>query len=64
MNPIGIDENDMVLEGHGRLIALKELGETEADCIQITHLTTEEKKGLHNRTQQDHLEFRLRGQHT
>lgn len=52
-DPIGIDENDMVLEGHGRLIALKELGETEADCIQITHLTTEEKKAYiiaHNKT--------------
>lgn len=43
-DPIGIDENNMILEGHGRLQALKELGYTEVPCVRIDSLTEEEKK--------------------
>lgn len=43
-DPIAIDENNMIIEGHGRYIALKELGYEEVDCIRLTHLNEKEKK--------------------
>ena len=51
-DPIAIDENNMIIEGHGRLIALKELGKSEVDCIRLLHLTEEQKKSyilIHNK---------------
>ena len=51
-DPIAIDENNMIIEGHGRLIALKELGEKQVDCIRLSHLTEEQKKSyilIHNK---------------
>lgn len=44
IDPIAIDENNMILEGHGRYLALKELGMTEVPVIRIKHLSAEEKK--------------------
>lgn len=41
---IAIDENNTIIEGHGRLYALQELGETEVDCIRLSHLDEEQKK--------------------
>lgn len=43
-DPIAIDENNMIIEGHGRYIALKELGYTDVPCIRLTHLNDKQKK--------------------
>jgi DNA modification methylase len=43
-DPIGIDEHNMVIEGHGRLLAVKELGFEEVDCICLSHLSEKDKK--------------------
>lgn len=43
-DPIAIDENNVIIEGHGRLLALKQLGYTDAQVIRLTHLTDEQKR--------------------
>lgn len=43
-DPIAIDENNMIIEGHGRYEALKELGYKQVECIRLTHLSEQEKK--------------------
>lgn len=43
-DPISIDENNVILEGHGRFMALKQLGEKEAKVIKIKHLNELQKK--------------------
>lgn len=43
-DPIAIDENNTIIEGHGRLYALQELGETDVDCIRLSHLSEEQKR--------------------
>lgn len=50
-DPIGIWKNEIV-EGHGRLIACKELGYTEVPIIRLDHMTDEERKAyglVHNK---------------
>lgn len=42
-DPIGVWKNEIV-EGHGRLIACKELGLKEIPIIRLDHLTDEERK--------------------
>ena len=42
-DPIGIWKDEIV-EGHGRLLACKELGYTEIPVIRLDHLTDEERK--------------------
>ena len=42
-DPIGIWKDEIV-EGHGRLIACKELGKQEVPIIRLDHLTDEERK--------------------
>lgn len=37
-DPIAIDENNVVIEGNGRLMAIKDLGFKEVDCIRIEGL--------------------------
>lgn len=51
-DPIAIDENNMIIEGHGRYIALKELGYKEVDCIRLEDLSEEQKRAymlVHNK---------------
>jgi len=50
-DPIAIDEDGMVIEGHGRLLALQSLGATEATVIRLVGLTEEQKRAyilVHN----------------
>ena len=50
-DPIAVDENNMIIEGHGRLLALQEMGWKEVDCIRLEGLTEEQKKAyihIHN----------------
>lgn len=53
-DPIGIwSDKNIIVEGHGRLLALKKLGFTEAPCIRLDHLTDEQRKAYalaHNKT--------------
>ena len=43
-DPIAVDENNMIIEGHGRFMALQQMGETEVDCIRLEGLTDEQKR--------------------
>lgn len=53
-DPIGIwSDHNVIVEGHGRLMAAKALGMTEVPCIRLDHMTDAERKayGLaHNKT--------------
>lgn len=53
-DPIGIwGDKNIIVEGHGRLMALKELGHTQAPCIRLDHLTDEQRRAYalaHNKT--------------
>lgn len=51
-DPIAIDEDNVIIEGHGRYIALQQLGYKEVDCIRIENLTEEQKRAyilVHNK---------------
>ncbi|MGN0533018.1 MAG: DUF4417 domain-containing protein [Eubacterium sp.] len=51
-DPIAVDENNVIIEGHGRLLALKQMGVKDVDCIRLSHLTDEQKKAytlVHNK---------------
>ena len=43
-DPIAIGKDNLIVEGHGRLIACKELNITEVPIIRLDHLTDEERK--------------------
>lgn len=50
-DPIAVDENGVIIEGHGRFMALQQLGYTEAEVIRLTGLTEEQKRAyilVHN----------------
>lgn len=53
-DPVAIwGDKNIIVEGHGRLMALKELGRTDVDCIRLDHLTDDERKAYtlaHNQT--------------
>ena len=53
-DPIGIwGDNCLIVEGHGRLIALKQMGETEVPTIRLDHMTDEQRRAYtlaHNKT--------------
>lgn len=51
-DPIAIDENNRIIEGHGRYIALQELDYDEVECIRLEGLTEEQKNAytlVHNK---------------
>ena len=51
-DPIAIDKNNVIIEGHGRLLALKELGYKKVEVIKLGHLTDEQRKAytlIHNK---------------
>lgn len=53
-DPIGIwGEERLIVEGHGRLLALQQMGETEAPTIRLDHMTDEQRRAytlVHNKT--------------
>lgn len=53
-DPIGIwGEQNIIVEGHGRLLAAKKLGMKEVPCIRLDHLTDEQRRAYalaHNKT--------------
>ena len=51
-DPIAIDENNTIIEGHGRFLALKRLGYNIIPVIKLGHLTDEQKREyilIHNK---------------
>ena len=51
-DPIAIDGEGVIIEGHGRWMALKALGYTEVEVIRLGHLTEEQRKAytlVHNK---------------
>lgn len=51
-DPIAVDEDNVIIEGHGRFMALQQLGRAEAEVIRLTGLTEEQKRAyilVHNK---------------
>ena len=44
LDPIEVDEDNVILSGHTRLKALKKLGYKQTECIRYTGLTDEQKR--------------------
>ena len=62
-DPIGIwGKDNLIVEGHGRLEALKQLGYDEVPCIRLDHLTDEERRAYtlaHNKVAESDWDFDL-----
>lgn len=43
-DPIAIDENNVIIEGHGRYLALKALGYDQVPVIRLKHLSDDQKR--------------------
>lgn len=43
-DPIAIDKDNIIVEGHGRYIAVKEMGFEEIDVIRLDHLTEAQRR--------------------
>ena len=43
-NPVLIDDDNMIIAGHGRIQAAMRLGLAEVPCIRLSHLTENQKK--------------------
>lgn len=55
-DPIAIDENNIIIEGHGRYLALQQLGYKQVEVIRLSHLTEEQRKAytlVHNKLTMD-----------
>lgn len=51
-DPIAVWKENEIIEGHGRLIALKELGYNKVPILRLDHLTDEQRKAymlIHNK---------------
>ena len=51
-DPIAVDENNVLIAGHGRVTAKRELGFTEVQATVLKHLTEDQKKAyrlVHNK---------------
>ena len=51
-DPLAVDKNNIIIEGHGRYIACKELGIKEVPIIRLDELTNEQRKAytlVHNK---------------
>ena len=51
-DPIAVWKDNVIIEGHGRLIALQELGHETAPIIRLDHLSDEQRKAyglIHNK---------------
>lgn len=54
-DPIGIWKDNIIIEGHGRLIACKQLGMKKVPVVRLDHLSDEERRAYtlaHNKTAQ------------
>ena len=53
-DPVGIwSDQNVIVEGHGRLMAARSLGMTEVPCVRLDHLTDEQRREygiMHNKT--------------
>lgn len=53
-DPVGIwGDQNLIVEGHGRLLALKQMGATEAPTIRLDHMNDEQRRAYtlaHNKT--------------
>lgn len=53
-DPIGIwSDDNLIVEGHGRLLALQQMGETMVPTIRLDHMTDEQRRAytlVHNKT--------------
>ena len=61
-DPIGIAKNNIIVEGHGRWLACKELGFSTVPCIRLDHLTEEQRKAYtlaHNKVAESDWDFDL-----
>lgn len=53
IDPIEVDENNVILSGHTRRLALMKMGYEESDVVRVTGLTDLQKKEVPNPCQQD-----------
>jgi site-specific DNA-methyltransferase (adenine-specific) len=62
-DPIGVwGEDNLIIEGHGRLMALKKLGYKEAPIIRLDHLSEEQRKAYtlaHNKSAESEWDFEI-----
>ena len=61
-DPIAICKDNVVISGHGRLEAMKQLGYAEVPCIRLDHLTDEERKAYtlaHNKVAESEWDYSL-----
>lgn len=60
-DPIGIwGDNNIIVEGHGRVLALKQLGYDTAPCIRLDHLDEEQRRAYthaHNKVAESEWDF-------
>ena len=60
-DPIGIwGDNNIIVEGHGRVLALKHLGYKTAPCIRLDHLDEEQRRAYthaHNKVAESEWDF-------
>lgn len=61
-DPIAIWKDNVIISGHGRLEAMKQLGYAEVPCIRLDHLTDEERKAYtlaHNKVAESEWDYSI-----